>query len=620
VPTREAAHPLLAECIFPLRREGPATAHGWPFHVFHRVPNATLLESGVLCPLNPSLDESGYFDIPKDLIRAATGLAHLGPPGANADPLALRQYALSFNASVMSDERIVAFLADRIGSRLDVLGKTVVFTPNIATANRLAAVMYDKFPHLRGSVAAVHSKMAEVQIAGQGQATAQDVLRAFCDRRAKPSVLINVDMLTEGFDDPKIQTVVLARLTLSTNRFWQMIGRGTRGPACGGTHDCYVIDPIKLIRLYDYFGGYQPSMLGGAVIEHESLKPPELGLDALAPEVPSVRRPPDPAACVYTLDPELIRIHRQVAAALADFLRPMSEAIAVEAAQSARIDLTEGRPVVKPGSAFDTQVATAVLLGQIAGLEQRTGHDLDWLRRWLPHPLDEVLLRNQLRRLSAVEHLQLWTPTLFARAEMSGEFQDLLRREVMAMDTAAPIAPPIAADSPTPAAAAPHAVILTPEELATVALSLELVAASHPEGRHAPNYAQRLVIMDTLRRIFGRTLEDGLDQAIQVGGSVGAPSFDLLRAALDSGQRQTLLSQLMHLATVDGAASDAELRALRRASDQLQIAPSVMSAITGIPSTEDQQVESTIVCKACSFGLPGGACFCPGCGAAVAAG
>src|SRR4029077_16153887 len=91
------------------------------------------------------------------------------------------------------------------------------------------------------------------------KASVHEVLERFQKRGAKPSILVNVDMLTEGFDDPLIRSVVLARLTLSTNRFWQMIGGGTRGPATKGTPGCNVIDPVKLTRLYDYFGDYQPS-------------------------------------------------------------------------------------------------------------------------------------------------------------------------------------------------------------------------------------------------------------------------------------------------------------------------------------------------------------------------
>jgi type I site-specific restriction endonuclease len=112
---------------------------------------------------------------------------------------------LSFNANVMSDERIVAFIADRIGSRLDVLGKTIIFTPNIATANRLAARIYDKFPSLRGRMAAVHSKMAEIHVPGQEEATVQDVLREFREQGSQPSLLINVDMLTEGSMIPRFK-------------------------------------------------------------------------------------------------------------------------------------------------------------------------------------------------------------------------------------------------------------------------------------------------------------------------------------------------------------------------------------------------------------------------------
>lgn len=63
-------------------------------------------------------------------------------------------------------------------------------------------------------------------------------------------------MLTTGFDDPKIRTIVLARLTLSKNLFWQMIGRGTRGLLVKGTSDVFVIDPIRLTDKFSVMEGY----------------------------------------------------------------------------------------------------------------------------------------------------------------------------------------------------------------------------------------------------------------------------------------------------------------------------------------------------------------------------
>ena len=57
-------------------------------------------------------------------------------------------------------------------------------------------------------------------------------------------VITNFNVLTTGFDDPKIDCVVLARPTLSIVLYAQMIGRGMRGPGAGGTKNCkaYIIE------------------------------------------------------------------------------------------------------------------------------------------------------------------------------------------------------------------------------------------------------------------------------------------------------------------------------------------------------------------------------------------
>lgn len=55
-------------------------------------------------------------------------------------------------------------------------------------------------------------------------------------------VLCNCEVLTTGFDAPKVTHVVMARPTVSQVLYEQMIGRGLRGPRFGGTATCYVID------------------------------------------------------------------------------------------------------------------------------------------------------------------------------------------------------------------------------------------------------------------------------------------------------------------------------------------------------------------------------------------
>lgn len=69
---------------------------------------------------------------------------------------------------------------------------------------------------------------------------AQDTIRKF--KENKFDVLINVQILTEGSDIPDVETIFLTRQTNSDSLLMQMIGRGLRGPAVGGTKEVNIID------------------------------------------------------------------------------------------------------------------------------------------------------------------------------------------------------------------------------------------------------------------------------------------------------------------------------------------------------------------------------------------
>ena len=82
-------------------------------------------------------------------------------------------------------------------------------------------------------------------------------------RAGKVQVLCNYALLSTGFDAPKTDVVFIARPTGSIVLYSQMIGRGLRGPAIGGTERCRIVDVIDNIegfsdfdRAYHYFGGY----------------------------------------------------------------------------------------------------------------------------------------------------------------------------------------------------------------------------------------------------------------------------------------------------------------------------------------------------------------------------
>jgi DNA repair protein RadD len=61
-------------------------------------------------------------------------------------------------------------------------------------------------------------------------------------RRGEIRILFNVEVLTTGFDAPKVDTIVMCRPTLSRVLYEQMVGRGMRGPKMGGTELCEIVD------------------------------------------------------------------------------------------------------------------------------------------------------------------------------------------------------------------------------------------------------------------------------------------------------------------------------------------------------------------------------------------
>lgn len=61
-------------------------------------------------------------------------------------------------------------------------------------------------------------------------------------KKGKIQVLVNCDVLLQGFDAPGIQTLYVARPTYSPGRYLQMVGRALRGPKNGGSETCLIVD------------------------------------------------------------------------------------------------------------------------------------------------------------------------------------------------------------------------------------------------------------------------------------------------------------------------------------------------------------------------------------------
>ena len=105
--------------------------------------------------------------------------------------------------------------------------KTVIFAINIAHAETI----YSFFVNNGVNSWRIHSELNKNEVS--------ESISAFSSGKG---VMINVDILTIGSDIPSIEAIILARRTLSTSLFFQIIGRGGRICTEIGKKECLVID------------------------------------------------------------------------------------------------------------------------------------------------------------------------------------------------------------------------------------------------------------------------------------------------------------------------------------------------------------------------------------------
>lgn len=103
--------------------------------------------------------------------------------------------------------------------------KAIVFASGIAHAEALA-------------LSFKHKVSTELLLGSTSDEDRKNILSRF--KTGETKVLINVGVLTEGFDEPSVEAIILARPTRSSLLYTQIVGRGTR--LYEGKQHCVVID------------------------------------------------------------------------------------------------------------------------------------------------------------------------------------------------------------------------------------------------------------------------------------------------------------------------------------------------------------------------------------------
>jgi superfamily II DNA or RNA helicase len=117
-------------------------------------------------------------------------------------------------AAVMEYEKNLHGIAD---PTLQIIGhrRALVFAASVAHAERLADIFNRHRPGTAGWLC--------------GKTEKEDRRRILADFAAgRLRIVVNVGVLTEGFDDPGVEVIVMGRPTKSRSLYAQMVGRGTR--------------------------------------------------------------------------------------------------------------------------------------------------------------------------------------------------------------------------------------------------------------------------------------------------------------------------------------------------------------------------------------------------------
>ncbi len=187
----------------------------WP--VFEEVSYSRtvleMVEAGYLVPMR------GY------LVRSGASLDGIRLKHGDFDE---HQLALAVNTPERNELVAAAYTSLAPGRR------AAVFCVNVAHALALA----DDLRRRGVRAEAVHGLLP--------METRTTILEAF--RRGGLDAVTNVGILTEGYDDPGIDCVVIARPTCSGLLYTQIVGRGVR-PAPGKS-DCVVIDVLDVSRVH----------------------------------------------------------------------------------------------------------------------------------------------------------------------------------------------------------------------------------------------------------------------------------------------------------------------------------------------------------------------------------
>ena len=194
---------------------------------------AELQGMGVLARADQEVIEGGTFRLTPEELEEVSKFAR----GADRIKHLLAWLPQSVEDRVAQDSRRTARIIEAYRAHVAPDWPTLIFATSVEHAQTLAALLN------------LHGITARSVSATTGSAVRRRVVEGFRD--GEISALVNYGVFREGFDAPKTRAIIVARPVYSPNLYFQMIGRGLRGPLNGGDDRCLILNVHDTI---DNFG------------------------------------------------------------------------------------------------------------------------------------------------------------------------------------------------------------------------------------------------------------------------------------------------------------------------------------------------------------------------------
>ena len=139
-------------------------------------------------------------------------------------------YSEKILAQLGSDADRTIAVVQMLRNLLDQDARIIMFAPSVENSFLVSAIL-------------VFLGYKSIHVSGKTPPKTRDsIIQKFV--AGEHQIMCNYGVLATGFDAPTVDVVCIARPTNSPVLYSQMIGRGLRGPAVGGTEQCLVLEVI----------------------------------------------------------------------------------------------------------------------------------------------------------------------------------------------------------------------------------------------------------------------------------------------------------------------------------------------------------------------------------------